>query len=56
MITVAGFMDQELRSDGVAGVVVWLAFALALPALTAALALVPRVSDWLTSDRTSPPA
>ena len=56
VITVAGFMDEELRSDGVAGVVVWLAFALALPALTAALALVPHVSDWLTNGRTSPPA
>ncbi len=56
VITVAAFMDQELRSDGVAGVLIWLAFALALPALTAALALVPRVSDWLANGRTSPPA
>ena len=55
VITVGAFMDEELRSDGVAGVVVWLAFALALPALTAALALVPGVSDW-TNGRTSPPA
>ncbi len=55
-ITVAAFMDQELRSDGVAGVLIWLAFALAPPTLTAALALVPRVSDWLAEGRTSPPA
>ncbi len=56
VITVAAFTDQELRSDGVIGVLLWLAFALALPALTAALALAPRVSDWLTNGRIDPSA
>lgn len=51
VIAVAAFMDQELRADGVAGVLIWLAFALALPALTAAMALAPRVDDWLMGAR-----
>ncbi len=49
VISVAAFLDHELRADGVVGVVIWLAFALAPPALTAALALSPRISDWLAT-------
>jgi hypothetical protein len=50
VLIVAGSLDGELRTDGTAGVLLWLLWVLSLPVLTVAFAALPRVGGWLSGD------